>query len=320
MRESVIVFAPATIANLSCGFDILGLALDSPGDTVSARALSEDGKVEIASIVGDGSSLPRDPTLNTAGVAASGVLRLLERFNVKGGVSLDIIKGMPLGSGLGSSAASAVAAAYATNLLFGEKLTKEELLPAVIAAEGIASGEPHPDNVAPSLMGGIVLMAGNRCLNLPVPKDLVVLVVNPSVEVRTRDSRQVLRRMIPLSLCTAQCGALGLFINGLFRNDFRSLELGLKDYIVEPERAVLIPCFQELQDIAKSFKALGFGISGSGPSVFSLFNDPHRSAECGERQKRVLQNHGITARTYLGKVNEIGVHETFSKDLNVNTL
>lgn len=299
------VFAPASVANIGVGYDIMGFALQSPGDEVVARF--SDGKgMRIGQITGT-DRLPYYPEKNTATFSAQSLLNFLGKSDV--GIELDIHKKMPFGSGLGSSAASAVAGVFAVNTLLGNPLTKKELLHFAVLGEQLADGSYHADNVAPSLLGGIILIRDNATLDitsLPIPDDLVATVIYPEVEVLTRDSRNILKPEIALQRCIAQTGNLASFIAGLYRSDYELIGRSLTDHIIEPQRAVLIPHFYEVKNMALKKGALGCSISGAGPSVFALFRGFTEAEKGGESMKDIFIQHGISATTYICKINSEG--------------
>ena len=262
-------YAPATMANLGVGFDILGLALAEPGDTVEAVFSSEPG-VQIASISGDGGRLPREAERNTAGIAAQSVLRLVGETR---GVALSIHKGLPLASGLGSSAASAVAAAVAVNALLGEPLSRAELLPAALDGEASVSGR-HADNVAPCLFGGITLSFGLTTAEiwpLPVPEHLWLALVTPDVEVPTAKARAVLPEHVPLKTMVAQTASVARLMSALYRSDIPAMAAAMEaDRVIEPARAHLMPMLAEVRHAAHKAGAHGLVISGAGPTLAAI--------------------------------------------------
>jgi len=266
--DVVTAFAPATVANLGPGYDLLGLAITGIGDTVVARRTSEPG-VTIAAITGDDGRLPTDATENTAGIAA---LETLRRAGVDAGVALEVHKGMPIGSGLGSSAASAAAAAFATNALIGAPLRRVELVDACVEAEAAVAGR-HADNVAPALLGGLVLVQDLdplRVLRLPLPQDLVVVVVTPVFELSTRAARAALPASITLQDRVRNGGRLATLISACYADDLALLGDAVADDVVTPARAALVPGASAVMDEARRAGALGSSISGSGPSVFAF--------------------------------------------------
>ena len=264
MKE-VRVFAPATVANVACGFDIFGFALDSPGDEGVARFKNEPG-VRISLISGDGGKLSLDPEKNTAGV---GVLKLLESIQSDLGIELEIHKKMPMGSGLGSSAASAAGSLYAVNALLGFPFKPKELIPFAMEAERVACGSPHADNVAASLLGGFVLIRSYEPLDvveIPMQAELFCAVLHPKIEIRTEMARKILKEEIPLRQMVVQSGNAAGLIAGLMQGDHSLIARSLQDVVVEPVRSSLIPHFKEIQSAAKAEGALGCSISGSGPA------------------------------------------------------
>lgn len=262
-------FAPATVANLGVGFDVLGLAVDAPGDIVTV-ALQDKPDVKIIDIQGDQGKLPRNPAKNTAAIAASAVLRLAE---APYGLHIWIEKGLPLASGLGSSAASAVAAAVATNAALGEPLQREELLEAVLEAEAAVSGR-HADNVAPALFGGVVLITGMDISNihrLPLPDGVYLSLVTPAVEIKTSAARAVLPQNIPLNVLVHQTAVVAELVHALHSGNIHLLARAMqRDAIVEPARASLIPFLAEAREEAALAGALATVISGAGPTLCSL--------------------------------------------------
>jgi len=264
-------FAPATVANLGVGFDIVGLALHEPGDTIRAEwnADHEPG-VRIASIEGDGGKLSRNPLKNTASISAQSVLRTVGETR---GVTLRIQKGLPLASGLGSSAASAVAGAMAVNALLGEPLSKPELLPACLDGEAMVSGR-HADNVAPCLFGGITLVAGvqaDQIVQLPIPANLWFALVTPAVEVPTALARAALPQMIPLKQMVSQTAGVARLIDSIYRGDLEAMAAAMEsDCVIESARAHLMPMLVQIRAAAKAAGALGLVISGAGPTLCAV--------------------------------------------------
>jgi homoserine kinase len=305
MTASVQVFAPATVANVASGFDVLGFALERPGDTVRASRSSEGG-VRLLSVSGDDGRLPRDPLRNTAAVAAS---RLLDALDRPFGVELQLDKGMPLSSGLGSSAASAVAAAYAVNLLAGEPLETEALLPFTMGAEQVACGTAHADNVAPSLLGGFVLIRSYDPLDivrLPVPAGLSAAVVHPHTEIRTEDARRILKKELRLVDAVRQWGNLAALVAALYEGDLALLSRSLQDVVAEPRRALLIPGFDAVKAAALGDGALGCSISGSGPSVFALCSSIERARQAGEAMQAEFARTGLDSDLFVSPINPRG--------------
>ena len=265
---SALTYAPATVANLGVGFDVLGLAAATPGDRVRATRSAEPG-IRIRNIRGDDGQLPRDHR-NTAVIASAGVL---SRLQETGGIALDIEKGLPLASGLGSSAASAVAAALATDALFGNLLSLPELLAACLEAEATVSGR-HADNIAPALYGGIVLIRDGVVRPLPIPPGAKLALITPAIAIPTAEARALLPAAIPLRQVVRQTAAIAQLIDALHRNDWRAAATAMEaDGIIEPARAPLIPALPEARAAAKAAGALGLIISGAGPTLCALCED-----------------------------------------------
>ena len=305
MERSVTAFAPATVANVSCGFDILGFAIDRLGDKVTV-SFNRDGILRVTGIEGDGGKLPLEADKNTCSVAIQALLNKLES---KQGIDIFLEKGLPLGSGMGSSAASAAAALEAANVLLGNPFTKEELVPFAMESERIACGSAHADNVAPSILGGFVLIRDYDPLDivkLPVPEGIFCTLVHPHIELKTSDSRSVLRKQISLKESVMQSGNIAGFIAALYKSDLALLSRSLKDVIAEPSRALLIPGFYELRDAIKSIGSLGSGISGSGPTIFVLSANEEIAKEAGEKAKEVFQKIGLGVDVYVSEVNKRG--------------
>lgn len=299
------VFAPATVANVACGFDILGFAISSPGDEVVVRLVSDKG-VRITKIQGDQGELPYDVEKNTAGVS---VLKYLEHIKSDQGIEIELYKNMPLGSGLGSSASSSVATVYALNELLGKPLSKKEMLPFVMEAERVACGSPHADNVAPSLIGGIVLIRSYDPLDIieiPVPDDLYATVAHPHTLINTSDSRSILRKTVKLEDSIKQWGNVAGLIAGLMKSDYDLIGRSLNDVIVEPVRSLLIPGFSEVKKSAIDSGALGCSISGSGPSIFALCKGKDSAEKVGSAMKDVFGEIGLDCDCYVSGVNRVG--------------
>jgi len=303
--KTIKAFAPATVANVCCGFDVLGFAVDFPGDEVILK-LNNSKEVTISKIVGDGGRLPLEATKNTAGVA---VQSFLQSLGVDQGVEIELYKKLPLGSGMGSSAASGVAALVAINELMGNVKSREELVPFAMEAERIACGSAHADNVAPSLMGGFVLIRDYNPLDVVKVKvnlDLYCTLVHPHIEVKTSDSRRVLRSSISLRDAITQSGNIAGLMVGLAQADPLLISRSLKDVIAEPIRAAFIPGFEQVKLRAIEAGALGCGISGSGPTLFALSSTHEASLEVGEAmQLEFLKSH-LKSDIYVSKINPEG--------------
>ena len=303
--KTIRAFAPATVANVSCGFDVFGFAVESPGDEV-ALTLTDTPGVRIVKIEGDQGRLPLDAQKNTAGVA---VVAFLQAVDSKQGVEIVLKKNLPLGSGMGSSAASSVAALVGINHLMGEPFAKKDLLPFAMEAERIACGSAHADNVAPSLMGGFVLIRGYDPLdvvNIPTPENLYCTLIHPQIELNTQDSRGVLRRNIALKDAIVQWGNIAGLVAGLMKPDFGLISRSLKDVIAEPIRSMLIPGFDRIKQSAVENGALGSGISGSGPTIFALSADEETARRVGEAIREEFARLQLNSETFVSRINAKG--------------
>lgn len=299
----IAAFAPATVSNVACGFDVLGFALDAPGDVVVAEAARTDG-VDIADIDGDDGRLTRDPTRNTASAAVGALLTTLGAHR---GIRLTIHKGIPLASGVGSSGASAVAAVVATNELLGRPAPLDVLLECAMAGERVACGTAHPDNVSPSLYGGFVLArsaAPPDIVRLPVPDGLACAVLHPQIEVQTGAARALLSEQVPLRDAVRQWGNVGGLVAGLFLNDLALIGRSLEDRIAEPKRAHLVPGFAAVKDAARGAGALGCSLSGSGPSIFALCASFDLAQRAGKAMRQAFADSsgGVNADLWVSAV------------------
>lgn len=281
MTPTVRVFAPATVANVTCGFDILGFAVEGPGDLVTARCKSSPG-IEIEAITGDDGRLPRDPAANTASIAAQALLDAMGR---RDGVALSLDKRMPLESGLGSSAASAVAGAFATAVLLGIDASRDLLLRCALEAEAVACGSAHADNAAPCLWGGLTLVRDGEVVALPIPDGLCCALVRPHVGVATGSSRTLLGDTVPRAAAVGQAAHLGALVAGLFQGDLDLVSRSLVDHLAEPLRGPHVPGFLPARAAARAAGALGAGLAGSGPTVFALCRDAAEAARVVEAMR-----------------------------------
>ena len=306
MGKKIKVFAPATVANVGPGFDMLGFALEKPGDIVEIKEIDEP---QIRIKLTEDNGLPTNPSKNTAGIGASETLKLLK---INAGLELTIHKNMPLGSGLGSSGASAVAAAYGVNALFGNKLSRLELLEACTIAEKAACGSGHADNVAPSMLGGFTLIYSYnplQIIQLPTPNNMVAVVVSPDFELKTSRSRAVLPTEVSLKNALSNCANLAAMVAAIYRNDVKLIGNSVSDHIVEPARASLIPGFTDVKKAALESGAYGCSISGAGPSVFAITDDADLAAEIAKNMQDAFGNHGLKSTAYISKINDKGAHE-----------
>jgi homoserine kinase len=308
-QKEVRVFAPATVANVAVGYDILGFAINRPGDEIVARFNPDLKGLKITAITGTGNKvLPFDVEKNTAGVAAQRLLEHLGMTDV--GIELEVHKKMPFGSGLGSSAASSAGAVVAVNELLGAPLSRESLLYFTVLGEVVADGSFHADNVAPCLVGGITLIRSNESLDihhLPVPPNLHVAVIHPDLEILTKDARAVLSDTVLLNTAVHQMGSLASFIVALYTNDLPLLGRSLHDFIIEPQRKQLIKGFDDVKAAAMKRGALGCSISGAGPSMFALCDSGYLAQAVGQGMIEAFAAHGIESQLYVSPINQEGV-------------
>src|SRR5687768_4543185 len=303
--KSIRAFAPATVANVSCGFDIFGFAVEAPADEVVITLTSKPGVI-IKQITGDEGRLPLEASRNTSGVA---VQAFLKEIGSTQGADIVLHKKLPLGSGMGSSAASSVAALIAINHLYDNPFSREQLLPFAMEAERIACGSAHADNVAPSLLGGFVLIRSYAPLDvakIPTPAGLFCTLVHPHLELKTEDSRRVLKPSIQMKDAITQWGNIAGLVVGLMKPDYGLITRSLQDVIAEPIRSVLIPGFDLIKETAIKNGALGSGISGSGPTIFSLSTELKTAEKVGEEIQRQFVNMKLKSDVFVSKINHAG--------------
>jgi homoserine kinase len=301
--NQITVQCPGTVANLVCGFDILGMALDAPFDIMEVKLLDEP-RVIITSK--DGFPLPTDPAQNTAGAP---LLAMLEELNQPIGFEVTIHKKIKPGSGIGSSAASAAGAVVAANHLLNNIFSKEDQVRFALFGEKVASGVKHADNIAPCIYGGITLIRSIFPLDIvtiPAPA-LHVTVVHPQIEVRTSDARQILRKQVLLKDAIRQWGNIAGLVAGFIKNDYDLIGRSLEDVIIEPVRSMLIPGFDEVKQQCKTAGALGGGISGSGPSIFMLSRDEDTARQLEKIMQDIYLRIGLDHHTYVTTINQEGV-------------
>jgi homoserine kinase len=302
----IAAFAPATVSNVACGFDVLGFALDEPGDVVMAEP-ADGGGVVIRAIHGDAGRLTQEVERNTAGAAA---LALLGHLQTTRGIALTIHKGIPLESGIGSSGASAVAAVVAVNEVLGRPASTDVLVACAMAGEEVGCGARHPDNVAPALLGGFVLArqaVPPDVVRLPVPEGLACALLHPRLRVSTAEARALLGPTVPLDAAVRQWGNLGALVAALFTNDLGLLGRSLEDVVAEPRRASLVPGFHEVKQAALAAGALGCSLSGSGPSIFALAPSLEAARRAGDAMQGAFdrQSH-VGSDLYISAVGRAG--------------
>lgn len=302
---SITAFAPATVANFGPGFDVLGLAIDGAGDTVTVKHGERPG-IHITAIHGDDGRLPTDANQNTAGIAAR---ETLKAAGVDINLEIEIHKGLPLCSGLGSSAASAAAAAFATNQLIGSPLRKPDLIGPCIEAEAAVSGR-HADNVAPALLGGLVLVRSIHppdLIRLPIPDGLTIVVVTPEHEIPTSQARSVLPSEVPMHTMVASTAQIASLVSACYSGDLSLLSRCLTDEVVTPARIGLIPGGAEALDAALGAGALGASISGAGPSLFALCRSERSARAAAKVMQEAIAHAGPSSSIKISPANCAGV-------------
>lgn len=302
--EQIKIFTPATIANVSCGFDVLGLALDTVGDEMIIKKVAKKG-VTITKIIGQ--NLPLETYKNVAGVAA---LALLSETNCEFGFEIEIIKNIKPGSGIGSSAASSAGAVWAINEILGKPFNTTDLVRFAMEGERLATGVAHADNVAPALFGGFTLVRSYQPLDvisIPTPNELYATVIHPQIEVKTSDAREILKTTVSLKDAIKQWGNVGGLISGLYTEDYDLIGRSLEDYIIEPIRSILIPAFDTVKQQSLKAGALGCGISGSGPSIFALSKGEETAKKVADAMKMVYEKVGIDYDIHVSKINKQGI-------------
>lgn len=305
-KKEIKLFSPATIANLACGFDVLGVALDSVGDEMVIRIIKDKG-IRISKIVGQ--DLPLEANENVAGVAA---LALYNKLNLDHGFEIEIYKNIKPGSGIGSSAASAAGAVWGINELLDKPFSPLGLTAFAMEGEKLASGNAHADNVAPALFGGFTLVRSYEPLDvikLACPEELYAVVIHPQIELKTVDSRKILKPTISLRDGVTHWGNVGGLVAGLYTSDYQLIGDCLQDVIAEPQRADLIPLYHELKTQVIKSGALGVGISGSGPSIFALTKGKRVAKQVGEAMKNVYQHIEVDFDIHISRVNPNGIYQ-----------
>lgn len=306
MENEIKVFAPASVTNVSCGFDIMGFALDWPGDEVVLR-LNKNPGIKITKITGDDGKLPFDPAKNTAGRS---LFALAQHLNFSDGIEIEIHKKMALGSGLGSSAASAVASVFALNEILDRPLNRMELLNFALEGEKLTTGNKvHVDNVAACLLGGFIIVRSINpidIVNIDYPESLYCTLLHPHIELQTSEMREIIKEHVSLLDAVQQWGNIAGLVAGLMKKDFSLIGRSLQDVIIEPVRSKFIPGFDDIKEAALDAGALGSSISGSGPSVFALSTDEKTAQLAAEAMKKVLLSINIEGDTYISKINKNG--------------
>jgi homoserine kinase len=304
-KQSVNVFAPASSANLGSGFDVFGLAIAGPGDFLRLERSSAN-TVQIKSIKGDHGRLSRVTEENTAGVA---LLAFLDEIGERSGFTIYLEKRMPLGSGMGSSAASAVAAVFAANELLGRPMEKRALIRWAAEGERVASGAVHADNIAPSMLGGITLvrsLATEDVISLPVPPGMQLVIVHPHVEVKTSDARKVLPSSIKLKTAITQWSNTAALTAACFQSDLKLFGRAMEDLVAEPARRVLIPYYDLVKSAALDSGAIGCSISGAGPSILAITDSNAKALKIAQAMKAIYRKHSLGCDVHVTKVDRRG--------------
>ena len=302
--DSIKIFSPATVANVGCGFDVLGLCLDKVGDQMVIRKTQRKG-IFITKI--EGFELPYAVHENVAGVSA---LAMYNELNVAFGFEIEIYKQIKPGSGIGSSAASAAGSVFGMNYLLDNAFDKIDLIKFAMKGEAVASKSEHADNIAPAILGGFTLVKQNNPLEviqLPTPKALNAVIVHPQIEIKTADSRAILPKTVALSDAITQWSNVGSLVHALHTSDYNLIGKSLKDVVIEPHRSKLIPNFNSLRKISLESGALGCSISGSGPSLFSLCEGLKNAKKVEANQRGFMTNTGIPFETHISKINTEGI-------------
>jgi homoserine kinase len=304
MKKAVTIFSPASIANVGPGFDIMGFAINDPGDKIIIEATRESSH---RIYNGTQFDLPLDPEKNVATVSLSA---FLEHIGSDQKFRITFLEKIQPGSGIGSSAASSAASVFGANSLLNEPMARKQLVPFAMEGERIASGSAHADNVAPVLLGGFVLIRSYEPLDLveiPSPRDLYCTVIHPEIQLDTKESRMILKGNVPLKSAVTQAGNAAGLIAGLLRSDYDLIRKSLHDVIAEPARSFLIPGFYKLKEASAKAGALGSSISGSGPSVFSLCKGRKTAGAVAKAMKKVLDKMEIPGSVFISGVNHEGV-------------
>ncbi len=304
MKKEIRIFSPATVANVSCGFDVLGFCLNSIGDEMVIRKTSEKG-IKITKI--EGFHLPMEVEKNVAGISA---LAMYNAIKPDCGFEIEIYKKIKPGSGIGSSAASAVGSVFGMNVILGKPFNKTELTEFAIKGEAFASKCEHADNLAPAIFGGFTLVKSIeplKILQIPSPYNLYATIIHPQIEIKTSEARAILPKKIPLQDAITQWANFGSLIHGLHTSDYELIKESLHDAVIEPYRSKLIPKFEEIKKSCNKAGALGCGISGSGPSIFALSEGLETAKKVEDSVRNVFSKNSISFETYISEINRDGI-------------
>lgn len=304
MSNEIRIFSPATVANVACGFDVLGFCLDNKGDEMVIKKVSEKG-IKITHI--EGYDLPYEANNNVAGVSA---LAMYEHLNPDCGFEIEIYKHIKPGSGIGSSAASAVGSVFGMNELLGKPYSKTQLTYFAMKGEALASKSEHADNLAPAIFGGFTLVKSTLpldILQIPTPSELYATLIHPQIEIKTSEAREILPKKVSLKDATAQWANVGSLIHALHTSDYKLIHRSLQDIIVEPYRKQLIPHFDDVKFAVLEAGALGCAISGSGPSIFALSQGKETAINVEKAMQTVYASTGIEFNTFVSDINTKGI-------------
>jgi len=304
LKNEIKIFSPATVANVSCGFDVLGFCLDTIGDEMLIRKTVEKG-IRITKI--EGYDLPFEAEKNVAGVSA---LALIEDANPDCGFEIEIYKKIKPGSGIGSSSASAAGSVWAINELLGKPYNTTALTNFAMKGEALASGCEHADNLAPAIFGGFTLVKSCKplkVLEIPTPSELYATIIHPEIEIKTAEARAILPKQIDLQQAITQWANVGSLVHAMHTNDYDLIKDALHDVIIEPHRSQLIPHFNTVKTESLKVGALGCGISGSGPSIFALSKGVQNAKNVEESMKKVYSKTTLNFNTYVSKINTQGM-------------
>jgi homoserine kinase len=305
MMKEIKIYSPATVSNIGCGFDTMGFALDEYCEEIILRTSANLG-VRVVKITGDHGEIPYDNNQNTATKA---LLAFIEKHPIEFGLEIEIHKKMGLGSGLGSSAASAVSSVFGLNYLLGNPFDNNQLLLFALEGEKIASKATHADNVAPCLFGGFVLISSYEPLNiikLPVPNDLYCAIIHPQIEIKTSEARALLGDTIKLKDAITQWGNVGGLVAGLYKSDYELIGKSIKDKVAEPLRSKLIPGYESIKESAYNTGAIGCNISGSGPALFALTVTKEKAQKVAEAMKNACDKINVENKIYVSSINQNG--------------
>jgi len=304
MMDTIKVFSPGSVTNLSCGYDILGFCLDKVGDTIIVKKIPEQG-LRISSI--DKYDLPLSIDENVAGIAAKA---MINEVKISHGLDIKIEKGIKPGSGIGSSAASSAGTVFAINKIIGSPFSNKELIRFAMEGEKYVSGSYHADNVSPILLGGITLVRSVKDLDiikLPNPKDLTATIIRPEIEIKTSDSRKVVKSKVTIDKMVRQSANLAAFISSLYTEDYDLMSNSIVDEIIEPDRALLIPEYYNIKQISLRAGAIACGISGSGPAIFSLSKSDKVANNILDKMSSHFDSVNINYNGFVSKINSEGV-------------